>query len=236
MHKKRLISYFLGYQTGVQLAAYEEGPIKAEDMDAEVFIQALKDGLINRFDPEIDSLELQETVVEFGKQITARNQELSQANRTASANFFKENATREGVITTASGLQYKVLTASNGRRYNAVQDGVETEANISYEGRMLDGTVFDSTPEPIKVAINGVIPGLSEALQLMPEGAEWEVYVPSELAYGEHGPGIVEASAAVIFRVKMHNLVPKRSGIGNPIEFTPEMIKQLEEAGLQSSF
>ena len=233
---KKLVSYFLGYQTGMQLAAYEEGPILASDLEAETFIAALKDGLISQLNPEIDEQKLQEAVLEFGQRVTLRTKELSQRNIEASAAFFKENAGKEGVITTPSGLQYKVLTPSKGKKYNALKDGVETEAYITYEGRMLNGVVFDAAEEPIKVALNGVIPGLSEALQLMPEGAVWEVYVPSELGYGEHGPGIVEASAAVIFRVKLHSLEPKRSGAGNPIEFTPEMIRQLEEAGLQSTY
>ena len=204
-------------------------------MDTEVFVQALKDGLINRLDPDFEAQNIQEVVIAFGQKLAARNKETGEINRMVSAEFFKENAGREGVVTTASGLQYRVLIPSNGRKYDAVKDGTDTEANISYEGRTLDGAVFDASEEPYKVALKDIIPGLSEALKLMPEGAVWEVYIPSELGYGEHGPGILEANAAVIFRLKLHNLVPKRSGAGNPIEFTPEMIRQLEEAGLQST-
>ena len=220
----------------MQLSGYEEGPIKADDIDTEVFVKALLDGLINHLDSEMEEQNMQEIIIEFGKKISARNKELSLSNREISNAFFKENANKEGIVTTPSGLQYKVLTPSNGRHFDAKVDGIETEACITYEGRMLNGAVFDQSDDPINIALNGVIPGLSEALQLMPEGAEWEIYIPSELAYGEHGPGTVEASAAVIFRVKLHYFIPHRSSNGSPIEFTPEMLQQLEDAGLRQSF
>ena len=230
---KRIVSYFLGYQTGQNLSSYEEGPIFATDIDGKIFYQAVLDGLENRLDPDIQKNDLQATLTAFGKKVKTRTRSVGEINRAESDDFFTQNAKAEGVVTLPSGLQYKVLTPSEGRKFDEMRDGSDTEALISYEGRLLDGRIFDQSQEPTKIALNGIIAGLSEALKIMPVDAEWEIYVPSELAYGDHGPGIVPTQAAVIFKVKMHKLLPRKGAPGNPIELTPEMLKQLEEAGLE---
>ena len=113
-----------------------------------------------------------------------------------------------------------------------MKDGEEAEALITYEGRLLNGTVFDASPEPITISFNdNLIVGISEAIKKMPVGAEWDIYIPSAMAFRERRPGI-EPGAAVIFRVKLLELIPHRSTTGSPIELTPEMLKHLEEAGL----
>lgn len=231
---KEVISYFLGFQTGIQFANFGEGPVQADDFDKEVFFKALADGLKNQVDPAMREKDLQANVAAFGAKLAARNSQLSEANKAASKAFFEENGKKEGVVTTDSGLQYKVLTpAPEGRKYDEAKDGKNVQAMVTYEGRLLNGTVFDQADEPLPVSLNGVIPGFAEALKLMPIGSEWEVYIPSELAYGEHGPGVLGANAALIFKLKLHDLKAAPAPAETPIELTPEMLEQLKAAGMQ---
>ena len=112
-----------------------------------------------------------------------------------------ENGKKEGVKTTASGLQYKVLTAGTGKSPKAT-DVVE----VNYEGKLLDGTVFDSSyerGEPIEFPLNQVIAGWTEGLQLMKEGGKYEFYIPSDIAYGEAGNAGIEPNSTLIFTVEL---------------------------------
>ena len=225
-----VVSYFLGHTTGQQLASDGPGPISIDDIDKDVFFKALEDGMNNRVDPEVEKKDLRANLMAFAAKLEDRSKAASEKNTAASKAFFEENAKKEGVVTTKSGLQYKVLTPADGRTYNKEKDG---EVSVTYEGRLLDGTVFDKSEKPISFPVTGVIPGFSEALQLMPVGAEWEVYIPSELGYGEHGPGILGSNAALIFKVKLHDIAPKKGSESNPIQLTPELLQQLQESGLQ---
>ena len=230
---KEIISYFVGFQTGIQFAQFGEGPVALDDFDKDTFFRAIGDGLKNRVDPAIEKKDLQAAMAAFTAKLNARNKELGDANLAKSKEFFAENGKKEGVTTTASGLQYKVITPADGRKYDEAKDGAGALASISYEGRLRDGTVFDKSEQPIDLPISGVIPGFAEALKLMPIGSEWEIYIPSELGYGENGPGVLGAHAALIFKVKLQDIKPKKGDPQNPIELTPEMIKQLQEAGMQ---
>ena len=116
--------------------------------------------------------------------------------------FLAANAKKEGVTTTASGLQYKVLEAGTGARPSA-KDSV----NVHYRGTFIDGKTFDSSydrGEPISFPLNGVIKGWTEGVQLMPVGAKYEFYIPYDLAYGERGAGgVIPPYAALIFVVEL---------------------------------
>ena len=230
---KEVISYFVGFQTGIQFASFGDGPVQADDFDKDIFFKAMADGLKNRVDPEIEKKDLQACIAAFTAKLTARNKVQAEANLAKSKEYAAENGKKEGVVTTESGLQYSVLSPAEGRKYDEAQDGAEALASITYEGRLLDGTVFDKADQPVDLPFSGVIPGFSEALKLMPVGSEWEVFIPSELAYGEHGPGILGANAPLIFKVKLHDIKAKKGSPENPIELTPEMIKQLQDAGMQ---
>lgn len=134
----------------------------------------------------------------FAKQKT----EVMSKNKKAGEEFLAKNKNNEGVITTASGLQYKVLIAGNGPKPK------ETDTvDCHYEGRLIDGTVFDSSyrrGQSAQFPVNGVIPGWIEALQLMPVGSKWQLYIPSELAYGEYGAGeAIEPNSTLIFDVEL---------------------------------
>ena len=123
------------------------------------------------------------------------------ANSTAGAKFLAENAKKEGVVTTASGLQYKVVTAGTGKTPKAT-DTVE----VDYEGKLIDGTVFDSSyerGEPVEFPLNQVIAGWTEGVQLMKEGGKYEFYIPSDLAYGEAGNAGIAPNSMLIFTVEL---------------------------------
>jgi FKBP-type peptidyl-prolyl cis-trans isomerase len=121
----------------------------------------------------------------------------------AAKNFLDENARKEGIITTASGLQYRVITQGTGAR----PAGPNSEVEVHYEGRLVDGTVFDSSykrGESITFFLNQVIPGWTEGVQLMPTGSTYELYIPPDLGYGTRGvSGVIPPNAALIFKVEL---------------------------------
>jgi FKBP-type peptidyl-prolyl cis-trans isomerase len=129
-------------------------------------------------------------------------------NKAAGKKFLDDNAKKTGVKTTASGLQYKVVKDGSGSKPKA-DDVVETD----YRGTTIDGKEFDSSQKnggPVSFPVNGVIKGWTEALQLMPVGSEWEIYVPAELAYGDEGAGEdIAPGSTLIFNVKLLNIKKK---------------------------
>ncbi|HEV2747894.1 MAG TPA: FKBP-type peptidyl-prolyl cis-trans isomerase [Allosphingosinicella sp.] len=122
------------------------------------------------------------------------------------AGFMASNARREGVTTTASGLQYQVIKPGTG-----IVPGPQDLVLVEYEGRLLDGTVFDSTKEgsPVPLPVSGVIPGWTEALMLMKKGAEYRLWIPPELGYGAAGAGgVIPANAVLDFDVTLVDVAP----------------------------
>lgn len=127
---------------------------------------------------------------------------VSAQNMTPSETFLANNKNQPGVNTTATGLQYKIITNGTGAK-PTVSDTV----TVNYEGKLIDGKVFDSSYKrgtPISFGVTQVIPGWTEALQMMPVGSKWEVYIPANLAYGARGvPGTIEPNQALIFTVEL---------------------------------
>lgn len=140
----------------------------------------------------------------FQKQVTAK----ADANKKVGDQFLEENKKKPGIITTASGLQYQVMTAGTGTKPTA-SDTVRTH----YTGRLIDGTVFDSSVErgePIEFPVSGVIQGWVEALQLMPVGSKWKLFIPSQLAYGERGAGPqIGPNSTLVFDIELLDIVKK---------------------------
>ena len=140
------------------------------------------------------------TDLEAGK--AAEQAEIGEAMKKDGEAFLAENAKKPGVISLASGLQYKILKAGNGRK-----PGRTDQVRCHYEGTFTNGMVFDSSykrGEPAVFGVNQVIAGWTEALQLMGEGSEWELYIPYNLAYGEAGAhGAIPPYAALIFKVEL---------------------------------
>ena len=120
--------------------------------------------------------------------------------------FLEKNKAREGVTTTESGLQYEVITAGTGEKPTATD-----QVRVHYHGTLIDGKVFDSSVdrgEPVVFGVNQVIPGWTEALQLMPVGSKWKIYLPSNIAYGERGAGgDIGPNSVLIFEVELLEIV-----------------------------
>ena len=125
-----------------------------------------------------------------------------EAYKSENVKWLADNARKEGVVSLPSGLQYKVITMGEGEKPLADQT-----VEVKYEGKMIDGTVFDSSykrnPQTAKFACNQVIKGWTEALQLMPVGSKWEIYIPQELAYGERQAGQIKPFSTLIFTVEL---------------------------------
>ena len=144
----------------------------------------------------------------FQQRITERQaankEKLYGANREAGKKFLAENQTKPGVVTTASGLQYKIIEQGTGAKPTANQ-----KVTVDYEGKLIDGTVFDSSysrGEPATFGVTQVIAGWTEALQLMPVGSKWELYIPYELAYGDRETGNIKPYSALIFTVELKEI------------------------------
>jgi FKBP-type peptidyl-prolyl cis-trans isomerase FklB len=160
-------------------------------------------GLMGQNDVPLDS-----AAQVFQKRITERQaanmEKLYGANREAGKKFLAENQTKPGVVTTASGLQYKIIEQGTGDTPKANQS-----VTVDYEGRLIDGTVFDSSYErgkPATFGVTQVIAGWTEALQLMPMGSKWELYIPYELAYGDRETGNIKPYSALIFTVELKGI------------------------------
>lgn len=160
--------------------------------------------------PEMTYDEAKQTVQAFfmqlEKEMQEANQKAAKQNREIGEAFLSENAKREGVKITASGLQYEVLESGNGAQPTA-NDRVE----VHYTGKLIDGTVFDSSVErgvPATFGVTQVIPGWVEALQLMHEGDKWRLYIPSDLAYGPNGAGgLIGPDTTLIFDVQLLRVI-----------------------------
>jgi FKBP-type peptidyl-prolyl cis-trans isomerase len=149
--------------------------------------------------------EMQKTLQTFQSELQAKAQERQKAaaekNKATGEAFLAANKSKDGVKTTSSGLQYKVVTEGKGPKPKA-SDTVK----VNYRGTLVDGTEFDSSykrNEPVTFPINGVIPGWTEALQLMPVGSKWELYIPANLAYGEQAPPGIGPNSTLIFEVEL---------------------------------
>jgi FKBP-type peptidyl-prolyl cis-trans isomerase FklB len=132
----------------------------------------------------------------------AKEEKLYGPNRDAGIKFLKENATKDGVITTASGLQYKVLLKGEGEVPQKTD-----KVLVNYEGRLVDGTVFDASAKhgdkPASFRADQVIKGWTEALTMMPVGSKWQLFIPQELAYGERNMGDIKPYSTLIFDVEL---------------------------------
>lgn len=192
----------VNYVFGTNLAEnLKQGGVTIEP---EAFAQALRDKR-DGVEPRLSEEEMREVMKQFQEQEMARREEKqkaeAEANEKEAEAFFAENAKKEGVKETESGLQYKVLEEGEGAKPSA-----DDTVTVHYRGRLLDGTEFDSSYErdqPATFALNSVIAGWTEALQLMPVGSKYELYVPAELAYGPGGNGPIPPNSALIFEVEL---------------------------------
>ena len=160
-------------------------------------------GLLEQSEMSVDSA-AQWSQTRVAERQAAKKEALYGANRMAGEKFLEENRTKPGVVSTASGLQYKIIKQGDGEKPTATQ-----KVNVDYEGTLVDGTVFDSSYQrgkPATFQVNQVIKGWTEALQLMPVGSEWELYIPYQLAYGDRDSGKIKPYSALIFKVVLHGI------------------------------
>ena len=187
------LSYAMGLGIGQQLANMGSRELVIDD-----FAQAIKDVLAGK-ELAVSHLEGQQIVQQYFQK---KEEEMSKGAREAGEKFLTENAKKEGVITTASGLQYQVLQEGNGKQPKATDS-----VTCHYEGSLIDGTVFDSSykrGEPATFGLQQVIAGWTEGLQLMKEGAKFRFFIPYMLGYGASGAGqSIPPYATLIFDVEL---------------------------------
>lgn len=187
------ISYALGLGIGQQLKS-----MNIENFDAKEFCRSIED-VMNGRETDFSAREAQVMLSEYFEKKQA---EEVQANIAAGKAYLEENGKREGVITTKSGLQYEVLTEGTGKSPKATD-----KVRCHYEGRLTDGSVFDSSyqrGEPADFGLNQVIPGWTEGVQLMKEGAKYRFHIPYLLGYGERGAGAsIPPYATLVFDVEL---------------------------------
>lgn len=193
-------SYAYGYDLAEKFKA------EGLELNASLMAEAMQDVFKDR-DKKMSAGEVAATLEIFQK-IHARKKEeeravLAEKNKKEGEAFLAKNARKDGVVVTDSGLQYRVITEGDGGYKPTEND----EVTVHYQGTFVDGTEFDSTHErnePYSVKVKQLIDGWSEALQMMSEGARWELYIPAEIAYGERGSGeYVGPNATLIFEVEL---------------------------------
>lgn len=194
-------SYGMGADIGKRLQA------QSIEIDPDAFARGLKDTLSGAKVLMTDQ-EIRENLMTMQKELmekqAARAKELGEKNKKEGEAFLAENKKKEGVTTLPSGLQYKIIKEGTGKTPKA-DDTVATH----YRGTLIDGTEFDNSQkhahgEPTTFPVKGVIPGWTEALQLMKEGSKWELFIPSSLAYGANGAGnVIGPNATLIFEIEL---------------------------------
>jgi FKBP-type peptidyl-prolyl cis-trans isomerase FklB len=196
---KDKVSYGIGMSMGRDFANQKI------EVDPAILAQGIKDTLAGGPMLMTDE-EAQTTLMNFQQEMMAKQEAETKAmgekNQQAGAAFLTENGKKEGIVTLPSGLQYKILSEGTGK-----SPAKEDTVTVNYRGTLIDGTEFDSSykrGEPATFPVGGVIPGWTEALQLMKEGAKWQLFIPADLAYGERGAGpVIEPNSTLLFEVEL---------------------------------
>ena len=198
----------LGYSYGYVMGRTNADTLKDINLDA--FIQGLKQGSIGQKASLTDE-EMAKALAQYKQQSEAKQliefQQVAQNNAKLGETFLAENAKKSGIISTKSGLQYQVLQTGQGKKPSA-----NSKVSVNYEGRLLDGTVFDSSiarNQSVEFQVSQVIAGWTEGLQLMQEGAKYRFFIPAKLAYGEIGSGdAIGPNSTLIFDVELLKVLP----------------------------
>lgn len=198
-------AYAAGLSSGLQIIDFVEQQEYQDSFTESSFKNGVNDGMsrnekiMTKMDAQMN---LQSFIMKIQKSAQERAVKQAEENLQAGMQFLEDNRQREEVQVTESGLQYEILEEGSGPKPTEMDTVV-----VHYHGTLLDETVFDSSVdrgEPVTFPVNGVIPGWTEALQLMPEGSKWKLYIPSDLAYGPNPPGAtIEPNSTLIFEVEL---------------------------------
>ncbi|MGA3285803.1 MAG: FKBP-type peptidyl-prolyl cis-trans isomerase [Bacteroidota bacterium] len=193
--KKEKISYSIGVNIGRNIKT------QGMDLDQGLLTQGIKDGL-NSSKTAMSDKDMEAAMTSFQQEMMGKMQAKAEKNKKEGEAFLAANKKKEGVITLSSGLQYKILKSGNGPRPTKDQT-----VKCHYSGTLIDGTEFDSSykrGEPTEFPVGQVIKGWTEALQLMPVGSKWQLFIPSDLAYGPNGAGqMIGPNATLIFDIEL---------------------------------
>lgn len=196
---KDKVSYSIGFGMGSNLKT------QSVDINVDTLSKGIKDALSGA-KPAMSSADMEKTMGDLRTKMMAQQQEkmksIGAKNKADGEAFLAKNKTVSGVKTTASGLQYQEIKAGTGKMPKATD-----KVSVNYRGTLLDGKEFDSSYSrgtPASFPVTGVIPGWTEALQLMKEGAKWKLFIPAKLAYGEQGAGgVIGPNAVLVFEVEL---------------------------------
>ncbi len=191
------ISYSIGVNIGQNLA----GQGIMDSINLEAFFAGIRDVVTG--EPQLSMEQMMTALQTFQQQLMEKQAAEIEAIRAESESFLAENATKEGVMTTASGLQYQIIASGPA---DGSSPGLNDSVLAHYHGTFIDGSVFDSSVErgePAEFGVSQVIAGWTEALQMMKPGDKWRLFIPSNLAYGETGSGPIGPFTALIFDVEL---------------------------------
>ncbi len=211
-------SYAIGLNWGNNIRS------QGADLSVDVILQGLKDGMENK-PAVLSEAQVQEVMKAFQAELRtkqeAKRKEQGEHNKTEGEAFLAENAKKAGVITLPSGLQYKIMKEGTGPKPSATD-----KVAVQYRGTLINGTEFDSSykrgPEPATFGVSQVVKGWTEALELMPVGSKWQLFVPAALGYGERGSRNIEPNATLIFEV---DLVEIKKAVEATEAVTSDIIK-----------
>jgi FKBP-type peptidyl-prolyl cis-trans isomerase len=203
------VSYYLGIYSGMELKRIQ---VPMPNINFELYSKAVKEV----FESKDGKINMQEASMYLNKYFTKIMAKENEKYLKEGEEFMAKNKIRSGVITTASGLQYEVIKEGNGKIPKA-----DDMVSVQYTGKLLDGTVFDSSIErgkPVTMPVSGVIKGWQEILQMMKVGSKYKLYVPSNLAYGQNSPGgKIKPNMTLIFDMELMSIEPKQAG-KNPVK------------------
>jgi FKBP-type peptidyl-prolyl cis-trans isomerase FklB len=209
-NQKEKLSYAIGMEMGKGVKT------QGIDVDPALLTQGLNDALSGA-KPKMSEEELKQVITALQQDLrqkqTAAQQTAGAENKAKGDAYLAENAKKDGVVALPDGLQYKILTAGQGKK------PAETDTVLcNYKGTFIDGTEFDSSEKagkPVPFEVKNVIPGFKEVLQLMPVGSKWQVFIPSSLGYGERGAGsVIGPNSALIFEIELVGIQEPTSPAG----------------------
>ncbi len=203
-----LNAYAAKVETDLEKISYTLGVVFGEnvnrqgmELDTPAFLQAIEDVLSNS-ELKLSKDDMKVIMQEFQKAEQNRQSNQASTNKVNGEKYLAENKTKEGVIETASGLQYKVITAGTGKKPSS-----NSKVLVHYRGTLIDGTEFDSSyarGEPVELGVGQVIKGWQETLPLMTAGSKWQIVVPSDLAYGQRGAGgAIGPNSTLLFDIEL---------------------------------